>query len=183
MHRLREQFLLHRINVAHDTQAFAELYDVYADRMTRFIRLKVGRIEDAEELQAELFERAWKSLCKTRVRNLSAFLYTVARRVVADHYRRQSRLPSESVLDEVETDSGESLEDIISAVSDLDLIRLALEDVYEDYRELIVMRYMDELEVIEIARALSKTPNNVRVTLHRAMGALKRAIEKRSSSN
>jgi RNA polymerase sigma factor (sigma-70 family) len=180
MHRLREQFLLHRINVAHDTQAFAEIYDVYSDRMTRFIRLKVRRMEDAEELQAELFERAWKSLCETRVRNLSAFLYTIARRVVADHYRRQERLPAEDEIDHANHESSESLEELISAVSDLDLIRLSLEDIYEDYRELIVMRYMDELEIIEISRALSKTPNNVRVSLHRAMGALKCAIEKRS---
>lgn len=180
MHRLREQFLLHRIRTRNDTHAFAEIYDAYADRITRFIRLKVGSMDDAQEIQSDVFERAWKSLCEQRVRHLSAYLYTVARRAVADHYRAKSR-----AVQMVDLEGAEPLDDDASGLqtmivqSDLKDVAEALDGLYEDYRELIVMRFMDELSIAEIAEALQKTPNNVRVTLHRAIGSLKRMIESR----
>ncbi|MBI2476772.1 RNA polymerase sigma factor [Candidatus Uhrbacteria bacterium] len=181
MHRLREQFLLHRIRVRHDTQAYAEIYEQYAERITRFIRLKVASMEDAEELQSEVFEQAWESLCKTRVINLSAYLYTIARRVVADHYRKNERRVKETSLAEgSEIADSIDLQSAVTQSSDLATVEKALYNIFEEYRELIVMRFMDEMSITEIARALQKTPNNVRVSIHRALGALKRAIEELS---
>lgn len=177
MNRIREQFLLHRIRTRHDTEAFAEIYDIYAVRITRFIRLKVARHEDAEELQAEVFERAWGALCKSRVGNLGALLYTIARRTIADHYRKMERLPRESDLETAATISDGSDAQMDAVVqSDLAAVNRALCGLYEDYRELIVMRFMDQMTISEIAVILHKTPNSVRVGLHRAIGALKRAL-------
>ncbi len=184
MHRLREQFLLHRIRTRHDTHAFAEIYDAYADRITRFIRLKVGSMDDAQEIQSDVFERAWKSLCEQRVRHLSAYLYTVARRAVADHYRAKSRQVQTVDLEEgvKRLDDDTTIVQTIMVRADLKDIAEALDGLYEDYRELIVLRFMDELSIAEIAEALQKTPNNVRVTLHRAIGSLKRAVSERETS-
>ncbi|OGL70379.1 hypothetical protein A3C17_04265 [Candidatus Uhrbacteria bacterium RIFCSPHIGHO2_02_FULL_53_13] len=177
MHRLREQFLLHRIRTRHDTHAFAEIYDAYADRITRFVRIKVGSMEDAQEIQSDVFERAWKSLCEQRVRHLSAYLYTVARRAVADHYRMLSReVQTADLADAAQVPDDSTMESIVMR-SDLQVVEIALDHLYEDYRELIVMRFMDGLSIAEIAEALQKTPNNVRVTLHRAVGSLKRVID------
>jgi RNA polymerase sigma-70 factor (ECF subfamily) len=47
----------------------------------------------------------------------------------------------------------------------------------DEYRELIVLRYLNDMSVREIADALQKTPNNVRVALHRARNALKRVAD------
>lgn len=180
MSRIREQFLLHRIRTRHDTEAFAEIYDVYAMRITRFIRLKVARREDAEELQAEVFERAWGTLCKARVQHLGALLYTIARRTIADHYRKMERSPQESELEAAATvDDGNDMRTEAVVQSDFAAIQSALDGLYEDYRELIVMRFMDQMTISEIAATLQKTPNSVRVGLHRAIGALKRTVRVR----
>jgi RNA polymerase sigma factor (sigma-70 family) len=48
----------------------------------------------------------------------------------------------------------------------------------EEYQEVLVMRYLSEMEVEEIAVALTKTPNNIRVLLHRAKAALKKVLHK-----
>src|SRR3989338_8557484 len=137
MHRLREQFLLHRIRTRHDTHAFAEIYDAYADRITRFIRLKVGNMDDAQEIQSDVFERAWKSLCEQRVRHWGAYLYTVARGAVADHYRTLSREVQTADLADAAYVPDDTTVTSILTRSDLQVVEKALDNLYEDYRELI----------------------------------------------
>ena len=56
-------------------------------------------------------------------------------------------------------------------------VREALKRLHLEYAQVITMRYLDELDIQEIAEALGKTANNVRVTLHRAMAALKTELQ------
>ena len=184
MRKLTEKFLLHRIRTRKDTEAYAQIYDVYAVRISRFISLKVRTQSDTEELQAEVFMKAWGYLCSNQVGNLNAYLYTVARGVIADFYRTRARHAQTVELDAAHSvDDGTDIVKETTLRSDLVEVKLALEELSEEYREVIVMRFFDQLETAEIAKVLGKTSNNVRVTLHRATHALKRAINKKNEGN
>lgn len=179
MNRIREQFLLHRIRSKRDAKAYAELYDVYVQRIYRFIYLKVPSKQDAEELTAETFTGAWTYFTGEVVHSAGALLYRIARYRIADFYR--SRRVQEVELDAEHTkipDRTDASEDV--AVSeDMRRVRAVLKSMHLEYAQIITMRYLDELDIPEIAKALGKTANNVRVTLHRAMAALQTELLKK----
>ena len=143
----------------------------------RFIFLKVSSQEIAEDLCSEVFTRGWESLKKgQKIENPQAFLYQIARNLVIDHYREKGRYKTVSA-DYVEmADPRLALEEKAFLNSDVDNIKLALSDINENYREIIVWRYLDELSVPEIAKMLDKSETAVRVTLHRALKSLKTRV-------
>jgi len=173
--RRRSKFLLFRVYRYRDTAAYGQLYDFYISRIRRFITFRVARTEDAEELAAEVFLRGWEYATSSIVKNPGALFYKIARNLVADHYR-QKKL--EMGYDEVEdiADSHEIVEELSVKEEHLALIG-NLKSLKEEYRDMIVMRYLDEMSISEIAEALEKTSGSVRVTLHRAKKALQELVK------
>ncbi len=170
----REQYLLFRVYQNRDTHAFAELYDVHYANIRRYLLFRLPTNQDADELASEVFLRAWEYATATRVENAAGFFYQLAKRLTADFYRRQNRggveeeLSAAAWLADDWAERAEVKQELAQVVS-------CLRKVKAEYRELIVLRYLNDMSVKEIAQALEKTPNNIRVSLHRARKALKRA--------
>lgn len=175
---LKEKFLLYRVRAKKDPEAFGEIYDLYSRRLYRFIYFKVQSAEQAEDLTSETFLKAWQYLKeKKEVTSLSALLYSIARNVVIDHYRRTACEKGNVSLDEaiaVEPPEFASEKLLRETETALEVSQLLdkLHGLKEEYREVIVMKFLDGLETREIAVALNKTSANVRVLLHRATKAL-----------
>lgn len=179
---LKEKFLLFRIRAKKDPEAFGQIYDAYVRKIYRFIYFKVASAELAEDLTSETFLKAWQYLMEKReVPHLQALLYTVARNVVIDHYRAVAHLQAdipldEAVANELTSAGSEKLLKDIEAGIDMTKVIEKLRGLKDEYREVVVMKYLDELSTSEIAAALGKTSSNVRVILHRATKALGDAI-------
>ena len=176
---LKEKFLLFRIRAKKDSEAFGEIYDFYVSRVYRFIYFKVPSAEVAEDLTSETFLKAWRYLMEKRdVPHLQALLYSVARSVVIDWYRSTACERCDVSLDEaIATDEPADMvsEQLARAVdSKLDMVRVAerLRGLKDDYREVVVMKYLDGMSNREIASALGKSASHVRVMAHRAVKAL-----------
>lgn len=179
--RLKEKFLLFRIRAKKDPEAFGEVYDLYVRRIYRFIYFKVASAEQAEDLTSETFLKAWQYLMESRdVQSLQALLYTVAKNVVIDHYRSTARERSDTGLDSImETMGDERAERLLKDIEthfDATQVLEKLRGLKDEYREVVVMRYFDEMSTREIAVILGKTASNVRVILHRATKALGDAV-------
>lgn len=158
---------------------FSKIYDQYVTKIYRFIYLKVSSQEVAEDLSSEVFVRTWETYRSksTKIENIQAYLYQVARNIVADHYRtRKVKIVSvEETIDIV--DSASSLQDQAVLNLEMDRIQKALATMQGDHQDLIIWRYLDELSVPEIAQITGKTEDNVRVGIHRALQALKGKVE------
>ena len=175
MNARKQKFLLYRVYQSRDTNAYGELYDENYSGIRRYLFFKLPTPQDADELTSEVFLRAWEYATATRVENASALFYNLARRLVADFYRRYHETEELTAEHHPQVSEVENYE-----VKDEHTHVLAcLHKIKDEYRELIVLRYLNEMSVSEIARALEKTPNNVRVSLYRARRALKQAAEKR----
>ena len=148
-----------------------------------FIYFKVPSVEQAEDLTSETFLKAWQYLKENRqVQSIQALLYSIARTTVIDHYRKvQAEQGGDQPLEDgrgnIMTDIGSDklLHDIVT-VHDADQVIAKLKGLKDEYREVIVLKYLDELSSNEIAGVLGKSATNVRVLLHRAMRALTEAI-------
>lgn len=161
-------------------KSFSKIYDQHINKIYRFIFIKVSSQEIAQDLCSETFLRGWEAFKKSqnpgniqKIENPSAFLYKIARNLIIDHYREKGRFQTVSAEYSWIADPKVNLEETSFINSDLDRIRMALADIKDDYREVIVWHYLDDLKVPEIAQILEKPEGTIRVLLHRALTALR----------
>jgi RNA polymerase sigma-70 factor (ECF subfamily) len=159
-------------------QQYLHAYDEYADAIYRHCFFRVFSKPLAEELTQETFLKTWQYLDQgKKVDNLRAFLYRVANNLVIDYVRKKK----EDRLDALLENSPE-LEPMHDARGDIETAELArnviatMETLREDEREILTMRYIDELDLKEIAEILDISVNNVSVRLNRAMKALRKEL-------
>ncbi|MFA7286849.1 MAG: RNA polymerase sigma factor [Patescibacteria group bacterium] len=162
-----------------DPSAFAELYDAYAPKIYRFIYFKVGTQAEAEDLASEVFLKTWEYVKRRerRIKNFRPFVYRLAHNAVIDHYRSRSQQPQTQIDEQLATFPAE-IDLAADAVrsSDLEIVRRALLLIKEEYRDIILLRYIEEYSLAEIAEMLDKSNGAIRVTAHRAVEALKEAV-------
>jgi RNA polymerase sigma-70 factor (ECF subfamily) len=165
-----EKILLFKVYRFQDAEAYGQLYDHYFERLRRYIFFKVPHAEDADELTSELFLRGWEYATSTKVDNINAVFYRIARNLIADFYRSRKIT---GPLEEAENiASGYSVEESVMIKEEFRHIMQRLKELKEEYRDILIMKYLDEMSNEEIADALEKSTNNVRVLLHRAKKAL-----------
>ncbi len=154
---------------------YLEAYDAYADAIYRHCFFRVFSKERAEELMQETFMKTWEYLEEGHdVENLRAFLYRVANNLIIDYVRKKKEMSLEQMAEEnpsfEPSDSGH--EDMERNVL-MGEVREAMDALPEEARQLLVMRYIDDLDPKDIAKLLKITPNHVSVKLNRAMQQLK----------
>jgi len=152
---------------------FAALYDAQFDRVYGFAHFRTGDPTVAEDIAAEVFARAWSKLEHPEDQNAAAaWLFTTARRLVVDHYRR---VPTRVLgsIDESAHPWTRSPE--IAAVSNERLAILArcLTDLSDRERDVIGLRFIARLHNREIAPLVSTSDGNVAKILHRALRKLR----------
>ena len=179
--KLKEKNLFSRLKNK-DKEAFIEAYDLYVDDIHRFIFFKVGSQEEANDLTSIVFLKTWEYLKNNSLvdsRTLKALLYKIARTSIVDYYR--SRQIVTSIDDEEhKIDVIDETQDVVQQInlnSDLELIQKKLPELKMEYREIIVLRFINDLTLDEIADVTGKHKVNVRVLIFRALKALRELIE------
>jgi RNA polymerase sigma-70 factor (ECF subfamily) len=179
--KLEEKLLLVRLKKK-DPDAFAQVYDSYVTQIYRFIYFKVSSQHDAEDLTSEVFLKAWNYIVSKEesVENLKALLYRIARNLVIDFYRSKAKreyVREEEVLFNIEDDRQQSFLDDIDNRAGVKDVELVLRKVKDEYREIIILRFIEELSISEIAKILNKSKGSVRVTLHRALKVIRELMQ------
>ncbi len=159
-------------------KVFSKIYDQYIDKIYRFIFLKVNSQEIAQDLCSETFLRGWEAFRKSnpKIENPSAFLYQIARNLVTDYYREKGRAQVVSAEFGLIIDPRQNLEEKSLVESDIDRIRMNLANIREDYQNVIIWHYLDDLPIPEVAKLLGKTEGATRVLLSRALKVLKNEL-------
>lgn len=158
---------------------FGKIYDQCIGKIYRFIYLKVSSEEVAQDLCSETFLKGWEAYKNnSKIDNPSAFLYRIARNLVTDHYRQKGRNQTVSTEFVSIVDPQPDLEEKAAQGSDLAQIKASLANLKEDYQNVIIWHYLDDLSIKEVAKLMEKSEQAVRVTLHRALKALKNECNK-----
>lgn len=164
-----------------DPEAYGQFYDLYVTRIYRFVFFKVNSVSDAQDITSEVFLKLWQYIKEGKeVKNLNAFTYMIARNKVIDFYRQKSRMdePMGEEHINIPDDEKDMLKQQIIE-NDLSDALKGIENLKDEYKEVIILKYLDELSSKEIAQVLSKSGGATRVLLHRAMKALKENIDER----
>ncbi len=165
-----------------DCSAFAELYDFYLPRVYGFIFRRVQDRCVAEDLTSMTFQRALENVRRPDFRNdaFGGWLYRVASNAVVDHVRRDRRYVSLSDFDGRDEPHDLTV-DVMAAALDRDQLRSALSELPSNYREVLVLRFYDDLDVTEICAVLACSRETFAVRLHRALRALRLSTAKESA--
>lgn len=179
LNKLKESQLLRRLKKKDDS-AFVEAYDIYAPKIFRHALFRTSSEEVAQDIMSETFLRAWEYLRsgKKELTYLQAFLYRIANNLVVDHYRSRAKDP-DRIDEHLERRLGQDSGIIETTDLRIEYERMlaALSLIKEDARDLLVMRYIDELTIEEISVRTDKKKNAVYVALHRAVKELKHVCE------
>ncbi len=167
-------------------QQFLEFYDQHVGKIYRYIYFRVGSEEQAQDLTSEVFLKSWQYLSgeqknpsQKQLDNPRAFFYQVARNLISDFYRQKDRLPLslEEITDKLVADKSSNPGETASVALEMASVKKALAGLNEEYREVIIWRYLDELEIKEIAQILDKKEGAVRTLLSRALASLKEVLK------
>lgn len=163
--------------LSREPEGFAKIYDTYVAHIYRFIYFKVGREQDAQDLTSEVFLKLWATIRgrTDEIKNIRAFVYKIARNIVIDFYRKNKNEIHIEEVSEIDFAS-EAPITLLSKTDDLQSTLSALRQLKEEYKEIIIMRYLDELSYSEISEATGKSLIGVRVLAHRALSALKKVL-------
>jgi RNA polymerase sigma-70 factor (ECF subfamily) len=159
-----------------DKQAFIEIYNLYVDDIYRFIYFKVGHREEAQDISSDVFLKAWDYIVLNKVdksKNLKALLYKIARNTVVDYYRsKRDTSPLDSLENTDLNDIKQDPQAITEIKHEYERILKLLNNIKEEYKEVIILKHINELSWDEISQALGKSKGSLRVLLHRATKAL-----------
>lgn len=161
-----------------DAEAFGTLYDQYAEVIFRYVYSHLENRLDAEDLTEEIFLRAWRALPKYDERGLpfTAFLFRIARNSLIDYYRQKKVVTS---LDDMEVQSHEpSPEEAVDINIENHDLRKTIAELREDYRNVLIFRFLSGLSPEETAQVMQRSVGAVRVLQHRALSALKDLLER-----
>ncbi len=159
---------------------FLAAYDQYADAIYRHCFFRVYSKARAQELMQETFMKAWQyERAGQTIENLRAFLYQIATNLIIDESRKKKEESLEMLLQnapgaEPATDSRPNIEhDIL--IKD---IKVQMERLPEEARDILTLRFIDDLEPKEIALILKISANHASVKINRALQLLRDQIEK-----
>lgn len=155
-------------------QKFLEAYDQYADAIFRHCAYRLLDREKGKDLMQETFMRAWEYLCQgTKVDNMRAFLYRVANNLIVDTVRKKKEASLEQMAEETGFEPGFDDTGNLHNKLEKDRIIETLQHLEPTYREVLVLRYIDELKPAEIAELLGVSSNVVSVRIHRGLQQLR----------
>jgi len=163
-----------------DAEIFATLYEYYLPRVFSYMVCRTGNQALAEDLTAAVFEKAWQKMATYRGDRgaFSTWLFTIARRIVADHFRRH-KSPDTVSLEELPqpivaegTPESECLRR-----EELLWFHTCLKTLSEREQEIVALRFFSGLANKEIARILGLKEGHVGVILYRAIRKLRKEYE------
>lgn len=159
-----------------DKDAFGSIYSLFYRRIFRYCKFNVR--EGAQDLCQETFLRAYKALPsfkETKGGSFQAYLFRIARNLIIDEKRKKKDVPLE---DWFEIESEENLEDIADKKTDSKRVHNALSLLKDKERQIIVLRYFEEMTTYEVAQVVGMREGALRVRSHRILQKLKLILEK-----
>ncbi len=158
-----------------DQLAVTRLFRYVYPSLLRYLQQRAPSV--AEDLASETWLGAAKGFAHFEgdVGDFKAFLFVIARRRVADHYRAESRRPRLVALDEAaDPATGDVADVVLDELSAREAIRALVRDLPPDQAEVVLLRVVGGLSVEQAAQAMGKSAGAVRALQHRALRRLSR---------
>ncbi|MBD1382467.1 RNA polymerase sigma factor SigW [Metabacillus arenae] len=169
-----------------DQNAFAEIVDLYKDKIYQLCYRMLGNSHEAEDIAQEAFIRAYVNINSYDInRKFSTWLYRIATNLTIDRIRKKK--PDYYLDAEVAGTEGLTMysqvaadvalpEDEVVSMELQETIQKEILKLPDKYRSVIVLKYIDELSLIEISEILNIPVGTVKTRIHRGREALRKQL-------
>ena len=166
---------------AGDAEAFGELYDLYVDQVYRYVRYRVPTSQLAEDLTSETFLRALRRIASFtwQGRDVGAWFVTIARNLIADHYksgRYRLELSTDDVTGTGPAPTVDGPEAVVLESMQNKVLLEAVKKLRSEQQECIVLRFLQGLSVAETAQVMGKNDGAIKALQYRAIRTLGRIL-------
>jgi RNA polymerase sigma-70 factor, ECF subfamily len=161
-----------------DEQAVTHLYEMHVDAIFEYISYRVGSRNIAEDLTSDVFLRMVRGMAQYKDHGLPfrAWLFRIASNLIIDHYRTHKKGPDAPLLDNQPTADTDPL-DRVAKHEDQLRMRLAVKALSEEYQNLLILRFVENLPYADIAQIMNKSAEALRSMQYRALKALAEQFE------
>lgn len=160
-----------------DKDAYGKIYNFFYKRILRYCEFNLRHHEQAQDICQETFFRAWKSLPSFQLKkggSFQAFLFKIAHNQIVD----LSRKKKEYSIDKISEPAQEGdLDENITKGEQIEKVRGALSKLKGQDRQIIILRYFEEMTSAEVALVVGKREGALRVQTHRVLKKLKDILE------
>ncbi|CAI6232783.1 RNA polymerase sigma factor SigW [Bacillus subtilis] len=169
-----------------DQDAFADIVDIYKDKIYQLCYRMLGNVHEAEDIAQEAFIRAYVNIDSFDInRKFSTWLYRIATNLTIDRIRKKK--PDYYLDAEVAGTEGLTMysqiaadgvlpEDTVVSLELSNTIQQKILKLPDKYRTVIVLKYIDELSLIEIGEILNIPVGTVKTRIHRGREALRKQL-------
>jgi RNA polymerase sigma-70 factor (ECF subfamily) len=159
-------------------EAFGSIYNLFFEKIYRFIYYRVSHKEIAEDLAEDVFLKAFSKMSSVQDNDsFEGWLYQIARNKVIDYYRDKKQLVD---LEEVENTLiyENNIIDVLELKENQKIFLELLKELGADQQMVIKMKFLENLENGQIAQVMKKKEGAIRVIQHRAIAKLQELIKK-----
>jgi RNA polymerase sigma-70 factor, ECF subfamily len=158
-----------------DPARFADVYESYFELVYAYVARRVRSRHEAEDLTAEVFHKALRSLPRFKWTGapFAAWLFRIASNMIADRAKRAAREQSVALDEDLASPAVAELQSSVEEVERRAHLFRLVDELAEDQRRVVVMRFADEKSVREIAQTLGRSEGAVKQLQFRALQNLR----------
>ncbi len=160
-------------------KVFGEVYSKESDAIFRFCLLRTSDREVALDFTQDTFMRFWNSLAIGKdIKNYRTFLFTIARNIVIDWYRKKKSLSLEAIMDNYGEGYGLQFasEDDVEMRGEAEYLVRKIRELPEPYSNAVYLRCVEELKPREISEILGESANVISVRISRGLEQLRKLL-------
>ncbi len=165
-----------------DAGAYGELYDSNVDRVFRHVLYRVGQVQEAEDITAQVFLNAWKSMHRYRPMGhaFAVWLLRIADNLVITSYRKRRQVNYAVPEELTETIPDQASLGMLDRQVEHETLRQALAQLNQEQQRVLVLRFVEDLPSAQVATIMGKSDGAVRVLQYRALLALRTILSQES---
>ena len=179
---MSDEELVH--SILNDTSFFGILIERYEDKLKRYvIRISGVSVADAEDICQDVFIKVYKNIRGfDTTLSFSSWIYRIAHNEARSFYRKHKKREQTYSLDDTDYDqlaSDLQTDGLVIDAERREVLTLVLGDLKEEYREVLILNFLEEKSYTEISDILKKPVGSVGTLLHRAKKQLKQILQKK----
>lgn len=163
----------------YESDALSEIYETFYPRVQHYFSIQLGDTHLAEDMASDVLLQVLESIERYRIQGspFAAWVFRIARNRLIDHQRRKARRPQVGLEEDLP-----SRNDGPQALAERSMehasVRAALNHLTEEQRQVIVLKFIEDMDNASVASILGRSLGAVKSLQHRALGTMRKVLER-----